>query len=164
MLVSDKADKALVEAYLVKQGKNWDHVQKYDEDWLWARVKRYIPEKELLYVVLEEFFDAWGHTICSKSHKPLFDNEIWAVTKGVLHNVRKGWLSDPPGISLYTLLGYDKHGLALYHCIRGTNSVEVGVHNPIRCDFASLNEAAELADFKHLDVGVFHKIEKRYIS
>src|ERR1700683_4776665 len=50
--------------------------------------------------------------------------------KGVLHDVWKGWISDPAGIPLYTIRFHDKHGLPVYHCIQGTNSVEGAVHNP----------------------------------
>jgi hypothetical protein len=47
--------------------------------------------------------------------------------QGVLHDVKKGWISDPSAIPLYTVNGCDKNGLPPFHCIRGTNSVEGGV-------------------------------------
>jgi len=76
---------------------------------------------------------------CSITGDALFDAETWQKAKRVLHDVKKGWVSDPYNVSLYTFENWDKHGLVIYHCIRGTNSVEGSVHNPIRRNFASLN-------------------------
>ena len=170
MLVPDKRDKQNVLTYLAKKGLKWDQVRKSQPDWLWKHVRRYIPEKNLLHPILEEFFNAWGPAKCSFRKFPLFDEESWKKANCILHDVKRGWISDPPGIPLYTLLGYDQNGLAVYHCLRGTNSVEGGVHNPIWRNFASLNASVELADaliadFRHrhnLDVGVFHKTGAKY--
>ena len=170
MLVPDKGDKQNVCLYLEKKQMKWDQVRKSNPDWLWKRVRRYIPERNLLYRILEEFFNAWGPAKCSVKGFPLFNDESWKKAKGILHDVKKGWISDTPGIPVYTFLGHDQNGLALYHCIRGTNSVEGGVHNPIRRNFASLNASVELADcliadFRHrhnLDVGIYHKTGARY--
>src|SRR5262249_49072581 len=139
-------------------------------NWLWKRVRRYIPEKHILQHILEEFFKAWGDVKCTVTGQPLFNESSWKKAQAVLHDVKMGWLSDPKGIPLYTLLGHDQHGLALYHCIRGTNSVEGGIHNPIHRNFASLNASVELADsliadFRHrhnVDMGVFHKTGEKY--
>jgi hypothetical protein len=43
-------------------------------------------------------------------------------------------------------MGVDKDGLPYYCCIRGTNSVEGGIHMPIRCTFGSLRASPELTD------------------
>jgi hypothetical protein len=44
-----------------------------------------------------------------------------------------GYLSDPPGISLYYAVGVDHEvgGLPVWRCCRGTNFVEGGVHHSI---------------------------------
>ena len=71
---------------------------------------------------------------------------------------------------MYTIKGIDKKGLKLYHCIRGTNSVEGAIHNPIRRNFSSLNASPELADalisdFRHrhnTDCGTMNKTGKPY--
>lgn len=89
-----------------------------------------------------------------------------------MHDVKCGWISDPTNIPLYTLESQDKNGLPIYHCIRGTNSVEGSVHNPIRQKFASLNASPELADaliadFWHrhnYDTGSMHKLGKQYLG
>jgi hypothetical protein len=82
----------------------------------------------------------------------LFSEETWKKVKGVLHDVHKGWVSDPIGIPLYSIRFCDKHGLPVYHCIWRTNSVEGAVHNLIRRNFASLNASVELADCLIADI------------
>jgi len=132
MLVPDKKDKKLVEAYLKEKDVKWDYVWKSSPAWLWKRMQRYIPDENLLHCILEKFFDAWSPVKCSVTQQPLFTIDSWKKVKSVLHDTKKGWISDPQRIPLYTFIGHDQHGLLLYHCIRGTNSVEGGVHNPIQ--------------------------------
>jgi hypothetical protein len=146
MLIPDQGDKAAVELVLAKKNLKWDTVKAKSPDWLWKQVCRYIPDKDVLYHILTEFFDCWGVAKCSMTGNALFDAETWQKAKRVLHDVKKGWVSDPHDIPLYTYESQDKHGLVIYHCIRGTNSVEGSVHNPIWHNFASLNASPELAD------------------
>jgi hypothetical protein len=63
----------------------------------------------------------------------------------LLDAARRGFLSDPPGISLYYHMGKDNDGLSLYRTVRGTNSVEGGVHMAIHRVFGSLQASPELA-------------------
>ena len=56
------------------------------------------------------------------------------------------FLSDPSDIVLYYRMGKDKDGLNIYRTIRGTNSVEGGVHMTVRCVFGSLQASPELAE------------------
>ncbi|KAI9348601.1 hypothetical protein BDR26DRAFT_1000006 [Obelidium mucronatum] len=39
-------------------------------------------------------------------------------------HVSAGCLSDPPGISLYRIIGKDKYGLTIYLCLRGSSALE----------------------------------------
>jgi 3'-5' exonuclease len=172
MLIPDQGDKAAVELVLAKKNLKWDTVKAKSPDWLWKCVRQYIPDKDVLYHILTEFFDCWDVAKCSKTGEVLFDAETWQKAKRVLHDVKKGWVSDPHNIPLYTIESQDKHGLIIYHCIRGTNSVEGSVHNPIQRKFASLNASPELADalnadFRHrhnYDVGSVHKLGKPYLG
>jgi hypothetical protein len=132
MLIPDKSDKAKGEAYLTKKGLTWNKVQMSSPGRLWKHVQRYISEKSFLHTIVKEFFDCWGPIKCSITGQPLFSPESWKKSQGVLHDIQKGWVSDPAGIALYTVKGHDKNGLTLYHCICGTNSVEGAVHNPIQ--------------------------------
>ena len=170
LLLPDEDDKKLVSQVLAKKNLTYNQVRSKSPAWLWKRVRRYIPESNILVLVLREFFDSWGKIKCSITGQPLFSAETWKKAEAVLHDVRKGWLSDPSSIPVYTHEGTDKNGLPLYHCIRGTNSVEGAIHNPIRRNFASLNASPELADaliadFRHrhnVDSGSFHKLGIRY--
>lgn len=172
MLIPDQGDKAAVEVVLAKKNLKWDTIKAKSPDWIWKRVRRYIPHKDVLHHILTEFFDCWGMAKCSITGDALFNAETWQKAKRVLHDVKKGWVSDPYNVSLYTFENRDKNGLVIYHCIRGTNSVEGSVHNPIRRNFASLNATPELADaliadFRHrhnYDVGSVHKLGKVYLG
>ena len=172
MLVPDKNDKAQVISHLKAKGLTWESVRLSSPAWLWRRVRRYIPEKNFLYQILDEFFMCWGPVKCTVTGQALFNDETWKKAKAVLHDVRMGWVSDPVGIPLYTILCYDKWGLAIYHCIRGTNSVEGAVHNPIRRSFAAMNASIELtdcmvADYRHrhnMDVGTLNRTGVEYLG
>jgi hypothetical protein len=43
-------------------------------------------------------------------------------------------------------MGVDHNGLPYYHCIRGTNSIEGGIHMPLCRTFGSLSASPELTD------------------
>ena len=173
MFITDKTDQLRMEGYLLKNNmSSFDRMRIEKPDWLWKRVRHYIPNKDTLFELLNELFKLWGHIKCTITGQTLFSNDTWKKSQGVLHDVRMGWLSDPIGIPLYTIRFTDKHGLPVYHCIRGTNSVEGAVHNPIRRNFAALNASVELADsavadFRHrhnLDVGTLHKTGREYLG
>ncbi|KAH8109627.1 hypothetical protein DFH11DRAFT_1474484, partial [Phellopilus nigrolimitatus] len=164
LFVPDKEDKARVIAVLRAGNLTWDSVKRERPDWLWERVRRYIPQKDILFKLLKELFDCWGNVKCSRTGATLFTAECWKKTKGVLEEVSLGYLSDPPGIPLYVLLHGDKNGSPRYRCLRGTNSVEGGVHMVIRRKFGSLNLSVKgadelMSDVRHrhnLDVGIFN--------
>ncbi|KAF5342768.1 hypothetical protein D9758_017029 [Tetrapyrgos nigripes] len=145
LLIPDETDKNTIEAYLAKRNLDWNTMRAKRPSWLWRRVRRYVPRKEVLHPILKEFFDCWGNVICSVRKIPLFNEESWKKAHAVLQDVQRGWLSDPSSIPLYVYDG-QQEGLTLYRCLRGTNSVEGGVHNPIHRLFAALNASPELAD------------------
>lgn len=117
MLVPDEGDKKAVETVLAKKKLTWNVVRSKSPSWLWQRVCCYIPEKGLLHRILTELFESWGNTKCSITNYLLFSAETWQKSQRVLHDVKKGWISDPPHIPLYTISRYDKNHLPLYHCI-----------------------------------------------
>ncbi len=120
--------------------------------------------------MLKELFESWANVVCKVTGQKLFTMESHQKSQSILLEVKKGWISDPIGISVYHLEGVDKYGLNIYHCIRGTNSVEGSVHNPIQRSFASMNASPELADaliadFQHrhnVDCGSIHKYHMKY--
>jgi hypothetical protein len=90
---------------------SWVQVRKFSPAWLWKRVCRYIPERSFLFTIVKEFFDNWGPVKCSVTDQPLFSAESWKKAQSVLHDIRKGWISDPSGIPLYMIKGLIKMGL-----------------------------------------------------
>ncbi|KAJ7112383.1 hypothetical protein C8R43DRAFT_961795, partial [Mycena crocata] len=161
MLIPDKGDKQRLVDYFKKKGTTWEAERYKRPDWVWKRCRRYIPEKTVLYPILKEFFDCWGPLTCTVDGKvlKLFDAESWKKAEAVLHDVQKGWVSDPHGVSLYTFEGTDKAGLNLYHCERGTNSVEGAVHTHVIEKFGSLNASPPLADALVADFRHRHNTE-----
>lgn len=157
----DEDDRKAVEAALQarKVPMTLAQMRRRNSSWLWQRIRRYIPDKEYLYAVLVELFEAWGNLLCSKLDSPLFNKTTWRKVNGVLESVANGWVSDPPGISLYVRLRVDKPGLSVYRCIRGTNSVEGGVHMVLMRIFGSLNASVELADCVLADFRYRHNID-----
>ncbi|KAE9390707.1 hypothetical protein BT96DRAFT_1002033 [Gymnopus androsaceus JB14] len=115
ILVPDAGDKKRMEAFLEKKKLTWKMVQSKSPQWLWKRVRRQIPLSEVLHPILKKFFDCWGPVECSVQKLPLFSSETWQKANAVLHDILKGWVSDPTDIPLYSLEGYDKNGLPLYH-------------------------------------------------
>lgn len=124
LLVPDPADKANVSRVLESMNTTWDYKVVTNSAWVWSRVKRRIPPANQLLPLLKKLFDEYGPIICTDINLPLFDRDAKKTADNVLETVRLGHVSDPEGIPLYTLYGYDSNGLTKYHCCRGTNSLE----------------------------------------
>lgn len=145
----DQDDKLLVSATLEHRKPNpttFHDVRHRNPSWLWDRVRRYIPGKEYLHTALTELFHEWGPCKCSRTGLSLFNKDSWKKANALLEDTQRGWISDPPAISLYVKMSTDREGLAVYRCLRGTNSVEGGVHMLLMRIFGSLNASPELAD------------------
>ena len=166
MLVPDKIDKARVEAVLKKQNITWDQAVRSKPEWVWARVRRYIPSADVLIPILSELFKSHANLKCSKKGFKLFTAESHKAAKLMMEDIRQGWASDPPGVAMFNRVRIDKHGLSIWHCIRGTSGLEGGVHHTVRSKFGSLGASVELtvallSDYcyrKNLEVS----ISKRY--
>ncbi|KAJ7152904.1 hypothetical protein C8R46DRAFT_912792, partial [Mycena filopes] len=165
ILVPDKIDKARVEAVLKKRGKTWAKTVRNNPDWVWQRVRRFIPPPDILEAVLKKLFATHANLPCSKNNIRLFNEDCRKAAAAMLDDVRKGWVSDPPGIALFNRLRTDEAGLPIWHCIRGTSSLEGGVHMPVRSRFGSLGASVEmsvahLSDFsyrKNIESGSRHR-------
>jgi hypothetical protein len=107
--------------------------------WLWRRCRRIIPPPKILYPLVEQVFRIFGPLKDATTGIPLFNSGNWKTAKHVLDLIRNGFLSDPPGIALYTTIGIDKTagGLPIYRCSRGTNFTEGGVHAHLRSHLPS---------------------------
>jgi hypothetical protein len=174
LLLPDKIDKARVEAVLKKDGKTWDQAVRSKPDWVWDRVRRYLPPPDSLEPVLKKLFDTHRDLKCSRRNIRLFDDDTRKAAAAMIEDVRKGWVSDPAGYALYNRLRTDKNGLDIWHCIRGTSGLEGSVHMPVRSRFGSLGASIELtvallSDFcyrRNLEVrhytGLFFSFTHRY--
>lgn len=163
----DENDERKVKDALERNGESWATKMKYDRNWIWKRVKRNVASPNILLPTLKALFLCFGPLKCSKSGRTLFDKVAWKQAASVLKTVQLGHASDPPGVQLYYKLGKkDHYGLDLYRCIRGTNSLEGGVHQNLIRKFGSFGAGPELADamlaeyrLRHnFDVGTMNRL------
>ncbi|KAJ6490305.1 hypothetical protein C8R47DRAFT_1273319 [Mycena vitilis] len=151
IFIRDQSDEAAVRAVLEKYGVDWEYAKRAKAKALNRRIRRYIPRREVLLQRLQKLFDGYADIQCSTKKSKgtsaaFFSDEAKEMVKHLLDTVRKGYLSDPPGISLYYLMGKDRDGLKIYRTTRGTNSVEGGFHMAVRRIFGSLRASPELAE------------------
>ncbi|CEP11895.1 hypothetical protein [Parasitella parasitica] len=150
----DENDKeSIIRAFELEKRKDpnfphtWESKMKYDRTWLWKRVRRKVAPPHVLLPLLKSLFLSFGPLKCSKSGRALFDKKSWEQATSVLKTVQLGHVSDPPDVQLYVKTGKkDKFKLTLYRCIRGTNSLEGGVHQNLIRKFGSFGAGPELAN------------------
>jgi hypothetical protein len=146
IFIRDKSDVAAVKAILEKNGVSWEYALRAKADAINRRVRRYIPSRHVLVMRLKALFKAY-FGFNSPTDGPLFaSSEAKQMILRLIKTATLGYLSDPPGISLYYIIGKDRDGLNLYRTVRGTNSVEGGFHMPIRRVFGSLRASPQLAE------------------
>ncbi|KAJ7174946.1 hypothetical protein C8R43DRAFT_1201440 [Mycena crocata] len=172
IFIRDRSDEQAVRAVLEKHGVDWEYAKRAKSAALNRRIRRYIPRRDVLLKRLEKLFTAYEDIQCStkKQRGGFFSDEAKEMTKHLLDTVRKGYLSDPPGISLYYLMGKDRDGLNIYRTVRGTNSVEGGFHMAVRRVFGSLRASPELAEcllinwilHRNQRVGFHNRTGKKY--
>jgi hypothetical protein len=111
-----------------------------------------IPPPSILYWRVRIVFAVYGSQIDTKTNLPLFNTACWEKGNNVLREILLGFISDPPGITFYEQrldsLGdpkFDKSGLALYDCNRGTNITE-NVHKQLNALFGSWAINIEFSD------------------
>jgi hypothetical protein len=119
VFIPDRNDSARFQDYLATHlvnGKVLTMAQfrRIRPEYLWERVRRYIPEPGILYRLLKELFDIWGTLCCSRTKMPLFSKESEKQASAILLKVQRGHISDPSGIPMYVLKGSDKNGLPRY--------------------------------------------------
>jgi hypothetical protein len=157
IFLRDKDDEANVCRVLKAKGVDWEYAQRAKSHVLNRRIRRLIPAPEIVVSRLQLLFDGYKNLICSRSSKNqledseqpgqvFFSKDARDMAARLIDTARLGFLSDPVGVSLYYRMGIDKDGLTIYRTIRGTNSVEGGVHMTIRRVFGSLQASPELAE------------------
>ncbi|KAG6836301.1 hypothetical protein H0H93_009317 [Arthromyces matolae] len=157
----DPEDKAAVEAFLATKGITWDKMLLYHSHWLFQRVKRYVPPPEELLPRVSQVLQTFGPLKDAKTGAPLFNQKCWEIATNALENIRRGFYSDPPNVTLYYPQKPDKFGLSRYRCCRGTNGIEGGVHQNIIRWFGSFNAAPDLALELLRDYALYHNLKIR---
>ncbi|KAI9260268.1 hypothetical protein EDC94DRAFT_648927 [Helicostylum pulchrum] len=165
LFVVDTEDKQKVETYLASISTDWNTRLVSGPEFIFSRVRRYIPPPEELYPNVKLVFDKYANDLCSRTGLLLFDNEAAATSQRILEEIRQGNVSDVVGgPSLYTEIGEDKNGLMKYRCSRGTSSVEDSVHFNIIRKFASYNAGLRLTDAILSDYRLYHNISMGSIT
>ncbi|KAG6848519.1 hypothetical protein H0H93_016335 [Arthromyces matolae] len=155
----DEEDKAEIEAFLATKGVKWDYMLQYHPHWLFQRVKRYVPPPEDLLPRVTQVIQAFGPLKDAKTGTPLFNEKCWDIAKNALENIRRGYYSDPPGVTLYYPRKRDKFGLQRYRCCRGTPGIEGGVHQNIIRWFGSFNASPDFALELLRDYALYHNLK-----
>ncbi|KAJ7474233.1 hypothetical protein FB451DRAFT_1398222 [Mycena latifolia] len=172
IFIRDQSDESAVRAVLEKHGVDWEYAKRAKSSTLNRRIRRYIPERTVLLGRLETLFKAYEDIQCStkKGHGSFFSDEAKEMVHNLLQTARDGYLSDPPGIPLYYLMGKDRDGLNIYRTVRGTNSLEGGFHMVVRRIFGSLRASPELAECilinwilrRNMRVGFHNRTGRKY--
>ena len=135
IFVPDQTDKSRINSWGAIQDppKMYDTLRNSAPQWVRERCKHIIPAPKKLQHLVSRVFRTYGPLVDPRTKKPLFTLDNWKTAKHILDLIQNGYLSDPPEIPLYTVVGLDKRsGLPLYRCARGTNATEGGVHKHIR--------------------------------
>jgi len=153
--IEDPADLERVTAALKKDGMSDDLIagmRKHKQSFFQSRIKRYIPPPKELYARVRAVYEEFGNLRDSKGGAPLFNDSAWKKAKGVLEDISKGYVSDPPDKNYYFYkldkngdIARDRRGLFLYTCTRGTNAVE-NVHKQLVTIFKNWSCGVELTD------------------
>ncbi|KAF6750676.1 hypothetical protein DFP72DRAFT_817488, partial [Ephemerocybe angulata] len=135
LFVFDKEDRARIAAWAARLevARTFEQLLASNPDWVQKHSRRYVPPAEELFPLVEEVFRTYGPLQDAATKEPLFGPKQWKTASQILDLIREGYLSDPPGIALYTKIGNDKNAgnLPIYRCARGTNFTE-GVHSQLR--------------------------------
>ncbi|KAK4698572.1 hypothetical protein P7C70_g7701, partial [Phenoliferia sp. Uapishka_3] len=163
ILVPDAEDKARMEVHIAQHNQQtlaalqlkgqqatyipltYARLKRKAPDWVRRRVKSFAPAIPRMVRDLRQFARSYGDVPCSLTKKPLFTKETWKKFEGLLSDAEAGWLSDPPDISLYTVLGQDKLGFDIYHCSRGSTEPEA-IHRILRLLYRAAQGSPDLAD------------------
>jgi hypothetical protein len=115
--------------------------------WVLERVRRTIPPKDVLYDSLSRLFEEFKKPKYDSDDKvPLLFQKARKEFKNLLErHVKKGCFSDPPNVALYLISGWDKYGLTLYRCTRGTSDLE-SFHQTLEMKFQPWNAGPQFAD------------------
>jgi hypothetical protein len=135
LFIPDREDRMRISAWgnTLEPPKTFDQLLLSNPKWLHQHCRRVIPPPEILFSHVQQLFLAFGPLRDAATQQPLFNERCWATAKQILELVQQGFLSDPPSVPLYTVIGTDSKAahLPIYRCSRGTNFTEGGVHTQL---------------------------------
>lgn len=115
-------------------------------------IERRILPPAILYYRVRAVFIVYGDVVDSTTGRPLFNDKAWKRANNVLKLILDGLISDPPGISLYSIALHEdgspktnKYGFHILHCHRGTSGVE-NIHKNIHQIWSSWHMGVEMSD------------------
>lgn len=145
LFVPDEECLRKVKQVLSNKGKSYQDCMANNSAWLLKRLPRRIPPPDQLYGLVKQVFELYGPMLDAKTKKPLFDATANKIANGILNDIQLGYVSDPPNYELYVKVARDSDGLDIFRCLRGTNSVEGGVHQNLIRIFQSFNASPQYA-------------------
>lgn len=162
IFIPDPEDRKRIEAWGQTQSppQNFNSTRAARPSWLWHRCKRVVPPPNILFPLVNQVFQTYGPLKDAATGVPLFNLANWKTAKNILDLIRNGFVSDPPGISLYTIIGLDEKagGLPVYRCSHGTNLTEGGVHTHLRTHMPSSGASVRHAHASLLDFVLRHNL------
>ncbi|KAF7727172.1 hypothetical protein EC973_007947 [Apophysomyces ossiformis] len=145
ILLMDKEDVNKVKSVLQSKGLSFQRVLRQQKAWVQARNRRFIsPASQLIHSVYKVLM-TFGPLKCSATGQALFNGQAWKEAANFLELVAKGYLSEPSETPYITQNAGIQMGLPVYRCIRGTNSVEGGVHQILIRRFGTYNATPRFA-------------------
>lgn len=135
-----------------KPGESWEKMMAFNFRYISQRVRRRVPEPKILYSRMKAVYEFFRDKVDSKTGKILFHETNRNKFENVLEMVKKGYASDPPGMSLYVLKTdkygkpmKDEDGLVLYRSIRGTSNLE-SLHQYLTTSFGHTRSGPRYSD------------------
>jgi hypothetical protein len=120
LFIPDEEDKHRITTWgqSQKPPQTFDTLVRSRPAWVWKHCKQVIPPPEELYPLVASVFRIYGPLKDTKAGQPLFNSRAWHIAKNILVLIQGGYVSDPPRVALYTLMGSDSAngGLLIYWC------------------------------------------------
>jgi hypothetical protein len=122
--------KAVIE-HLKKMGVDSEKIKRVKRRFFRKKGIYTIPKPRRLYQDLLAVFEFFSLIIDPSTAMPFFHNTARKIFEQQMKYVKAGYLSDPPGMTMYVKIGAMTTGLPLYRCVRSTSALE-GYHLHLR--------------------------------
>jgi hypothetical protein len=143
----DDGDVKALSKYAEERCQTFDQLYLMRPDFVFKRLRRYIPRPEVLALKLRNLFEYYKENGNDELGIPLFNEEVKKKTvPNLLKLAENGVLTDPSDVDLYYRVKTDKYGLNIYRCVRGTNSCEA-IHSLFMANFSGFGVSSEYLHF-----------------